>query len=228
LPLRRVFLLGAAALVSIAALVAIAAILSGDFGDTEGKIFATLATAFVAGSTVIAGLACLARGTSQRLALAGVAIACFGLVLWSAQIWGEYDDEGYWRLLGLVTAWALALLVTTTNRLLTSSPRLLRTLYPATAAAASGAALVATVMILREEGDGWQPFAVLLILALLGEALTPILDRYAASDDGPAERMLGVVAGAEVVAVHGQRGLVRVGSRTQALRSGESVVVRER
>src|SRR6185436_4578478 len=59
MPLRRIFLLGAATIVSVAALVAIGAILNGDFGDTEGKIFATLATAFVAGSAAVAGIACL-------------------------------------------------------------------------------------------------------------------------------------------------------------------------
>ena len=76
MPLRALFLLGAAALVSVAALVAIGTVLNGDFGETEGKIFATLATTFVAGSTVIAGLACLGRGVSRSLGLAGVGLAC--------------------------------------------------------------------------------------------------------------------------------------------------------
>jgi hypothetical protein len=227
MPLRRLFFLGAAVVVSFAALVAIATVLSGEFGETEGKIFATLGTTFVAGSAVIAGIACLGRGTSSVLGVAGVSVACVGFVLWSVQIWGEYDSEGYWKLLGVVTAWTLALLVVTTNRLMASSPRLARTLFPATAAAAFGAALVATVMVLREQGDGWQLFAVLLILALLGEALTPILDRYAAAEDGPTERVLGVVAGAEVIAVRGEPHSILVGARTEALRRGESVVVRE-
>lgn len=55
--LRRAFLLGAAALASVAALVAIVTVVSGDFGETEGKIFATLATTFAAGSALVAGLA---------------------------------------------------------------------------------------------------------------------------------------------------------------------------
>ena len=58
--LRRVFLLGAVAVISVAALVAIVTVLNGHFGETEGKIFATLATTFAAGSAVIAGLALLA------------------------------------------------------------------------------------------------------------------------------------------------------------------------
>jgi hypothetical protein len=226
--LRRIFLLGAAAIVSLSALVAIGTILNGHFGETEEKIFATLATTFVAGSTVVAGLACLAHERSRALGLAGVVLAAGGFVLWCAQIWGGYDSKGYWKLIGVVTAWALALLVATTARLMTSSPRLEHTLLPATAGAAAGAALVASVMVLRENGDGWQLFAVLLILALLGEALTPILERYAASDETPAERVLGVVAGAEVVAVRGHREAVVVGGRLERLRPRESVLVRER
>jgi hypothetical protein len=225
-PLRRIFLLGAAALLSIAALVAIGTVLSGNFGETEGKIFATIATTFVAGSTVIAGLACLGTG-SRVMAVTGVVLACAGFFLWTAQIWGEYESDGYWKLIGLVTAWTLALLIATTARLMTSAPKLLRTLYPATAGAAFGAALVASVMLLRENGDGWQLFAVLLILALLGEALTPVLERYAAADEQSPERVLGIVAGAEVVAVRGGRQAVRIGDRTEALRTGETVLVRE-
>jgi len=222
--LRRIFLLGAAALVSLAALIAIGTVLDGEFGDTEAKVFATIATTFVAGSTVIAGLACLA--IRRWLGLAGVVLACAGFVLWTAQIWGGYSSDGYWKLIGVVTAWALALLVATTARLMTSSPRLLRTLYPSTAGAAAGAALVACVMLLREDGDGWQLFAVLLILTLLGEALTPILERYAASEETPTERLLGIVAGAEVVAVRGRGHAVMVGGQLERLHTGESVVVR--
>src|SRR5439155_15778815 len=105
--LRRIFLLGAATLVSVAALVAIAAILNGDFGDTEGKIFATLATAFVAGSTAIAGIACLERGVSRAFGLLGVVLAAGGFLLWTDQIWQEHDSTRYWKLLGLILAWTL-------------------------------------------------------------------------------------------------------------------------
>jgi hypothetical protein len=226
--LRRIFLLGAAGLVSLAALIAIGTILNGSFGETEGKIFATIATTFVAGSTVIAGLACLGEQRSRALGYAGIVLACGGFVLWCAQIWGGYSSDGYWKLIGVVTAWALAVLVAATASLMTGSPRLARTLLPATAGAAAGAALVASVMLLRANGDSWQLFAVLLILALLGEALIPILERYAVPDEGPAERVLGVVAGAEVVAVRGRREAVRIGERLETLRAGESVVVRAR
>ncbi|HEX7310018.1 MAG TPA: hypothetical protein VF232_02470 [Gaiellaceae bacterium] len=227
--LRRVFLLGAAALASVAALVAIVTVVSGDFGETEGRIFATIATTFAAGSALVAGLALLGRRESPLLGYAGIGLALTGFVLWSAQIWGEFAGEGYWKLVGVLTAWSVAVLVVTTTRLMLSSPSLVRGLYPATGAAAGGAALVATVMILRESGDGWQLFAVLLILALLAEVLAPILERYGGSRARPAERLLGVVGGVEVVAVNGGNArLVRVGDASEHLDAGESVVVRAR
>ena len=227
--LRRVFLLGAATLASVAALVAIATVLNGDFGETEGKIFATLATTFAAGSALVAGLALLGRRESPLLGYAGIGLALTGFALWSAQIWGEFAGDGYWKLVGVLTAWSIAVLIVTTNRLMLSSPSLVRVLYPATGAAAGGAALVVTVMILRESGDGWQLFAVLLILALLAEVLTPILERYGTSPERPAERLLGVVGGVEVVAVNGGNArLVRVGDASARLDAGESVVVRAR
>jgi hypothetical protein len=228
--LRRIFLLGAATLLCIAALVAIAAILNGDFGDTEGKIFATLATAFVAGSSAIAGIACLGRSVSRLFGWLGIVLAAGGFILWTDQIWQEHDSSGYRKLLGLILIWTLVVLVVTTTRLMTRSPQLLRSLYPATAAAAIGAGLTISAMVLRESGDGWQLFAVLLILALLGETLTPILQRFVTTPAGeaPPERVLGEVAGAVVVAVRG--GLddrtVRVGDREVRVADDEHIVVR--
>jgi hypothetical protein len=228
--LRRIFLLGAAALVSVAALVAIGAIVNGDFGDTEGKIFSTLATAFVAGSAAIAGIACLERSVSRLFGMLGVGLSLVGFILWTDQIWAEHHSDEYWKLLGLILAWTLVVLVVTTTRLMTRSPQLVRTLYPATAVAAAGAGAVVSVMVLRENGDGWQLFAVLLVLALLGETLTPILQRFVTTPlgDAPRERVLGEIAGAVVVAVRGQRNVraVRVGNRDVPVADDETIIVR--
>jgi len=231
LALRRIFLLGAASIVSLAALVAIATVLTGDFGDTEGKIFATLATAFVAVSTAAAGLALLERGVARPLGVAGVVLAAGGFLLWSEQIWAGHDSEGYWKLLLLVLTWTLAVLVVTTARLMTRSERLLRTLFRMTAVATVGAALTASTGLLREQGDGWQLFAVLLIVAVVGQILTPILERYAGelpAGGASQERVLGAVAGAVVVAVRTGRGRrsVRVGERDIPIADDETVLVR--
>jgi hypothetical protein len=228
--LRRIFLLGAATLVSVAALVAIAAIVNGDFGDTEGKIFATLATAFVAGSTAIAGIACLERSVSRPFGWLGIVLAAGGFLLWTDQIWQEHDSDRYWKLLGLILIWTLVVLVVTTARLMTRAPQLLRTLYPATAVAAVAAGLTVSAMVVRENGDGWQLFAVLLILALLGETLTPIVQRFMTAPSGgaPTERVLGEIGGALVVAVNGRRGerSIRLGDREIPLADDERIVIR--
>ena len=231
MPVRRIFLLGAATIVSFAALVAISAILTGEFGSTEGKIFATLGTAFVAGSCLLAGLACLERGVSRPFGVAGVVLATFGFLLWADQIWDEHSSSGYWKFLGLVLTWTLVTLVATTTRLMTRSPDLLRRLYPATVASAIGAGLVVTTMIARENGDGWQLFAVLLVLAALGEILTPILQRFVTTPvdaSGPAERVLGELPGAVVVAVRNGRSgrRVQIGDRELSVGEDETIVVR--
>jgi hypothetical protein len=230
MPVRRIFLLGAATVVSCAALVAISAILTGEFGRTEGKIFATLGTTFVAGSCLLAGLACLERGVSRPFGAAGVVLAMFGFLLWADQIWDEHSSSGYWKFLGLVLTWALVTLIATTTRLMTRSPDLLHTLYPATVASAIGAGLVVTTMIVRENGDGWQLFAVLLVLAALGEILTPILQRFVVTpvEGGPQERVLGELPGAVVVAVRNGRAgrRVQIGDRELTVGEDETIVVR--
>jgi hypothetical protein len=228
MPLRRIFLLGAATIVSVAALVAIAAIFNGNFGQTEGKIFATLATAFVAGSTAVAGIACLERSASRLFGTLGIVLSSLGFVLWTEEIWAQHDSTAYWKLLGFLLIWSLVVLIVTTTRLMTRSPQLLSTLYPATAVAAVLAGIVMTIMVLTENGDGWQFFAVLLVLAVLGVTLTPILQRYVATppDAAPAERVLGELGGVVVVAVRGAGRSVRLGDRDLALEDDERVVIR--
>jgi hypothetical protein len=221
--LRRLYLRGAAALAGVAALLAIAEVLGGSFDSTDAKIFGTIATAFVGGSAVVAGLACVERG-SRRLGWAAVAVSATGFALWVEEIWAGHSDEPYWKVLGLFLTWTLVLLVATTNTLMT---RRRSWLYAATLACATGAGLVASVMILAASGDGWQLFAVLLILTLLGQILTPILERAAAAGERPAERELGSLDGVTVVAVRGGgRRVVRIGEVEAPLGSDESVVLR--
>jgi hypothetical protein len=98
-----------------------------------------------------------------------------------------------------------------------------RGLHRATIACAIGAGLVASAMVLRENGDARPLFAVLLILTLLGEVPTPILERSAAHEVRHAVRGLGSLD----VPVHraGKR-VVRIGDRETPLEANESVVVR--
>jgi hypothetical protein len=223
LQLRRLYLKGAAALAALAALLAIATVLQGDFGETEGKIFATIAATFVAGSAVMAGIASLAQG-SRWLGRAGIVLAAGGFLLWVEEIWAGHDSETYWKVLGLVLVWTLVTLVGTTSALMTTTQR---RLYVATLTCAAAAGLVVSVMILGENGDVWQLFAVLLILTLLGEILIPIMERTSAAEARPAERELGTLGGVSVLAVRqAGRRVVRIGDRELPLAADESVVLR--
>jgi hypothetical protein len=228
--IRRLFWLGAAVLFSIAALVAIAAVLGGSFGDTQARILETCGIAFVCGAAALSGLACLDRGVIQATAWAAIGLGVASFVLWTGGAWSGTSSHAYWKLAGVVGAWMLVLLVVTTLRLLASSPRVLATVVPATWAAAVLTGLVATEMILAEDGGPWQLVVVLVILTALGYALTPALQRFwsAGETTDAAERLLGSIGGIEVFAVRGSGGSVTIGSTHARLDSGEGIVLRER
>jgi hypothetical protein len=61
LRLKRIFWMGAAAIVVAAALVALAAVVKGDFSDTDGRILVTLAALLYTGGAAICGLALVDR-----------------------------------------------------------------------------------------------------------------------------------------------------------------------
>jgi hypothetical protein len=228
--IRRLFWLGAAILFSIAALVAIAAVLGGDFGDTQARILATCGIAFVCGATALAGFACLDRGVIRLAAWVAIVLGVAAFAVWTGAAWQEDAGKAYWKLAGVLGIWALAALVVTTLRLLASSPRLLSTVVPATWAAAVLAAAVSTEMILSEHGGPWKLVVVLVILAALGYALTPALQRFWAAADTPAaaERLLGTLGDIDVFAVRGEGRSVTIGSSRTRLAASEGIVVRER
>jgi hypothetical protein len=228
--IRRLFWLGAAVLFSVAALVAIAAVLGGSFGTTQEHILETCGIAFACGAATLAGLACVDRGVIVPVGWVAVGLGVSTFVTWTAGVWGEASSDGFWKVAGLLGVWTLAGLSVTTLRLLTSSPRLLNTVVPATWAAAVLATAVSTEMILAEDGGPWKLLVVLVILTALGYALTPVLQRYWAAAETPpaAERLLGTLGNIEVFAVRGEGRSVTIGSSRTRLASSEGIVLRER
>ncbi len=229
--IRRLFWLGAAILFSVAALVAITAVVGGRFGQTEDRILETCGLAFVCGSVVLSGLACLDRGLVRPVAWAavGTGIAMFGVM--EAVVWGMHlSTSAGARAVGILAVWMFVTLIVTTLRLITGSPRILRTLVPATWTAAALAGALGTLMILRHRGGGGlaKPEIVLVILMLLGYALTPVLQRFWAGADLPptAERLLGTIGGIDVFAVRGEGRSVKIGSTSTKLASSEGIVLR--
>ncbi|MGZ4290018.1 MAG: hypothetical protein ACXVQZ_05310 [Gaiellaceae bacterium] len=228
--LRRLFWLGAAVLFSVAALVAIAAVLGGSFGTTQEHVLETCGIAFGMGGATLAGLACIDRGTLVPVGWLTVVLGLASFVTWTGAIWTETSSHAYWKVVGLLSVWAVAGLIVTTLRLLASSPRLLSTVVPATWATAVLAAAVSSEMILTHGGGPWKFVVVLLILTALGYALTPVLQRYWAGAETPAaaERLLGTLGNIEVLAVRGEGRSVTIGSSRTRLASSEGIVLRER
>ena len=227
--IRRLFWLGAAILFSIAALIAIIAVVGGHFGETEGRILATCGLAFVCGSVMLAGVACLDRGIIQPAAWTAIALGVAAFGLWAVGIWHDgARGVAYWKTAGIVGTWLLAALVVTTSRLIASSPKVLRTVVPATWVAAMAAALLGSVMILREDGDPWKVEVVLVILTALGFALIPALERFwASAETAVSERLLGTLGNIDVFAVRGGGRSVTIGSTSAKLASSEGIVLRE-
>jgi hypothetical protein len=229
--IRRLFWLGAAVLFSVAALVAIAAVLGGSFGTTQEHILETCCIAFVCGGATLAGLACIDRGVIQPVGWVTVVLGVATFAVWVGGVWQDDAGKTYWKLAGLLGLWTVAALIVTTLRLLASSPRLLGALVPATWSAAVVAAAVSSEMILNEDGGPWKLVVVLVILTVLGYALTPVLQRFWAGAETPspaAERLLGTLGGIDVFAVRGDGRSVTIGSSRTRLSSSEGIVLRER
>ncbi|MDX6480431.1 MAG: hypothetical protein QOG85_941 [Gaiellaceae bacterium] len=227
--IRRLFWLGAAILFSIAALVAIAAVLGAHFGETEGRILGTCGLAFACGCVTLAGVACLDRGIVRPAAWAAIVLGIAAFAIWTGGLWTERGGRGYWETGGVISVWMVAALIVTTSRLVASSPRLLRTVAPATWVAAAVASVVGSVMILGETGRPWKFELVLVILTTLGYVLIPALQRFWA-DAEPAsvsERLLGTLGNIDVFAVRGAGRSVTIGSTSAKLASSEGIVLRE-
>lgn len=236
--LRRLFWRGAAGTLVLGALLAISAVLGAGGGDTTWRALATLGVAFVCGSVALACLACLERGAIWPAAGLGLMVATATLLLWSEEIWAGHASDGYWKVLGVLGVWTLAAGVVTSLRLVARHPRVVSKLYPATAGCAVLAAATASVLIARENGDGWQLLAILGILAALGSLLTPVAEKLLTPVGPPALRGLVVVEGVQLLAgpasatapvvIRANRGRLSIRSESGELElaEGESLLVR--
>jgi hypothetical protein len=228
LRLSRIFWIGAAAILVAAALVALVAVLRGDLSDTDGRILGTLASALLAGSTVVAGLALVERGGRALGWLAvGVSIPAFASLVYS--IWsfvfdgGGEEDAWRWGWTGALVL--LAALVAVTAQLLART-RTVRLLAWASGALATAAAAVTAAAIWSDDPGAAvaRALAALWILAGLAYLLVPVLQRFTtAGVPETAERVLAELDGIELVATH-----LREGTLDVQLEPGEHLLLRRR
>ncbi len=226
---RRIFWIGAAAILVAAALVALAAVVRGEFSDNDGRILVTLGALLYTGTAALAGLALVDQGRAQPVGWAVTAAApvSFALVAWA--IWSfTFDEEGNETVEKL--AWSsmillLAGLMATTALLLARGPRLVRLAGGAGALAGAGAA-VSVVGIWTEPEDSafGKAVAVLWILAGLCYFLVPVLQRFTSAglEERP-ERVLAELDGVELVATRSSSATI-----DSRLEPGERLLLRRR
>ncbi len=225
--LRRIFWIGAAAILVAAALVALGAVLRGEFSDTDGRILVTLAALLYTGAAALAALALLDQGRARPLAGFVVTLApvSFVLVIWA--IWSfTFDGEGNetaGKLAWSAVILLLAGLLATTSLLLARTETLIR--LAAAAGTTAGVAAVASVIGVwtEPESDVYvKVVSAAWILAALGFLLVPVLQRFssAGAEEMP-ERVLGELDGIELVAT-------RSPGIDPRLAPGERLVLRRR
>jgi hypothetical protein len=178
----RAIWVGAALAVLAAALAAIVTVLSGDFGDNDGRAVLSLAAVLLCGSVAIAALHLL----DGRLPLLGaillvaaaVELVLFQLGIWKAEF-GDGSANDYIKLVPITLAWAIATVLVATLPLIAVDRRLVLAAAPVVGALALVGATLATAMIWREsDSEAWgKTLAVIAILMVAGYLLTPLAER---------------------------------------------------
>ena len=229
LRLRRIFWIGAAAILVVAALIALAAVLRGRFSETDGRILITLAGSMLAGGTLVTGLSLLDRGTARPLARAviGLAVPCFAVLTYSIWAWVDEGGGNSGRLGWSSVLVLIAALVAAGGRLLAVTPPIVR-LAAGCAVLASTAATVSIAATWDNPGSTYgKAIAALWILTALALFLIPVLQRWSSVGETATKvRVLATVGDVELVATGSIGQGVDVGD--PGLAPGEHLVLRRR
>lgn len=183
---RRAAIIAIVVSLAVAALLGIIALLSGEFGELQGKVLLTTLTIAAFGTTALCHLAIVTRavrvvgfvgiGTSI-----GAGICAFVLIWidWAA----DFDTEGWFKALAVLAIIAASLAQTNLLLLLADRPHpLIRVALGVTLVAIAVIAIMVILPILSDgeipgdHGEGyWRAFGVLAILDALGTIALPIL-----------------------------------------------------
>jgi hypothetical protein len=170
--------------VALSGAMGIVAIVSGSFGDLEGRIILTTLT--ISGSS-ICGLACGAlweKGGPKIFALAGIALAVVTAGLFITGIWARINSEEFWKfsasvgIIAVATAHScLLLLAKLARRFAWSRPLAITAIY------SLAVTFVFIVYFTRATGDfGIRVVGVTSILAAAFTILTPVFHRLSRGD----------------------------------------------
>jgi hypothetical protein len=184
---RRAAIIAIVASLAIAALLGIIALLSGEFGELQGKVLLTTLTVAAFGTTALCHLAIVTRSV-RVVGFVGIG-ASFGAALCAlVLIWVDWDNawqytEWWWKSLAVLSIVAVSL--AQVNLLLLLAGRRQPLIRIALAVTLAAVAVVGVMLALPtltngdipgDQGDGyWRIFGVVAILDALGTIALPIL-----------------------------------------------------
>jgi hypothetical protein len=188
---RRLLLLAVVTALSLTALIAILALLTGSFGETQGKILATTGGFALASLFAMRGTILLDQGRHRDLGWTVVALSALAFLLEVKVVW--IDDGGSevtWKALAITAGFAGALgqIATSLARRRPSDPPSLRPLsWAAGACALTVEALIAFAAIEEvDDGDYYRFLGAVFILDVLLVALEAVVRRLGARPAVPA------------------------------------------
>ena len=184
---RRAAIIAIIGSLVIAAILGIIALLSGEFGEVQGKVLVTTLTVAAFGTTALCHLATVSRQVRVvgfvGIAASAIAAACALVLIWMP--WdANIDTEWLWKGLGLAGVAAVSL--AQANLLLLLAGRqhpVIRTTLWVTLGAVAIVAVMIWLPIMSEgeiPGQGaeeayWRFFGVVAIIDALGTIALPIL-----------------------------------------------------
>lgn len=185
---RRAAVVALVVSISLTAVVGIVVLLTGDFGEVQGRVLTT--TLLVAGFSTVALCHLAVAGRPVRVVgFVGLAVSAIALVIGLVLIWTPWDSWSggsgeLWRWFGVTGILALSL--AHANLLLLLAGRRHPFVRTAMAITVAAIALVALVLILPILSDGaipgdtgwdayWRWFGVIAIVDALGTVVLPVV-----------------------------------------------------
>ncbi len=184
LRVKRLFLVALITSLCATAGLAIGTLLLGDFDHTASRILATTALLSAFSLVALPAGILMDQRRSLTLAWATVALAAFGFLHSQWVVWAD-DGENMWKLLGAISAFAVACAQTssTTARRREGDPPTVGLLYLVSICTVFGLASLAVLALVEEIDDaGYYRFlGALAVLNILVALLQPVVRRLAAS-----------------------------------------------
>jgi hypothetical protein len=149
------------AALAFAAVVGVIAVIDTDSSPAGfGVGFGIAALIFFTGATIACAFACLIRQRMERIALGALIAACLSVDMIVLAIWLDIDSEAYTKIAGVALVWSFFALVMLGLALAVTAPQhLALALYAGAFTAAVASALVATWLIITEDGSDETAFA---------------------------------------------------------------------